>query len=75
MKRYIIIDKEGRKLHSNNYFYDCIMGGFGVNLVIYKSNKSAEKRATQVGGYVVTITPEDKTITDAIKKKLSEIND
>ena len=74
MKRYIIIDKYGRKLHSNDCFYDCIMGGFGISFLIYKLKKSAQKKASKVFGYVVTITENDKTINDAIKKRLTEIN-
>ena len=72
MKGYIIINKEGLILHSNNYFYSCVMGGFGVNLVMYKSQKSAEKRAQKVGGIVAEFN-EGETTKDVIKRTLNNL--
>jgi hypothetical protein len=54
MKRYIITNGDGY-LHSNNCFYNCVMGGFGINLVVYKNLKSAQKRATKLNVMVLEV--------------------
>jgi hypothetical protein len=72
MKGYFIINKNGAILHSNNYFYDCIIGGFGCNMVMYKSQKCAENRAQKVSGIVVEFY-KGETIRDAIKRKFDEL--
>lgn len=73
MKRFIIINKNGEMLHSNNCFYNFIMGGFGVNLVVYKRMKSAEKMAQKVNGIVVCI--DNNTISkEVINNKLKSLS-
>lgn len=54
MVRYVI-GKQNAYLHSNNAFYNAIFSGIGVNLVVYKSLKSAQKRADKVSGYVIAV--------------------
>ena len=73
MKRYIIIDKYGRKLHSNDCFYDCIMGGFGISFLVYKLKKSAQKKASKVNGIVVEICQNDN-VRDKIKETLNNLS-
>jgi hypothetical protein len=72
MKGYIIINNKGLLLHSNNYFYDCIMGGFGCNLVKYKNQKSAEKRAQKVGGIVAEFS-NGESVREVIKRALNTL--
>ena len=72
MKGYFIINKEGAILHSNNYFYNAIMGGFGGTMVKYKNQKSAEKKAQKVGGIVVEFN-EGESARSAINRKFNEL--
>ena len=55
MVRYVITNGAGGYLHSNNCFYTAIFSGVGFNLVTYKNLKSAQKRATKIGAYVLEV--------------------
>jgi hypothetical protein len=55
MKRYVITNGAGGYLHSNKCFYTAVFSGIGINLVVYKNLKSAQKRATQIGAYVLEV--------------------
>lgn len=72
MVRFLIINKNGELLHSNNCFYNVIMGGFGISLVVYKQANSAIKRANKVGGIVVQIN-QGESVKEKIKETLKNM--
>lgn len=48
------------------------MGGFGCNLVKYKNQKSAEKRAQKVGGIVAEFN-NGESVREVIKRALNTL--
>lgn len=63
-KRYVITNGANGYLHSNKCFYSAIIGGVGCSLVVYKNLKSAQKRATSIGAYVLEVETGQR-LTDA----------
>jgi hypothetical protein len=55
--RYVITndDYNFSYLHTNGYFYNCIIRGVKCELVVYKNLKSAQKKALKKRGYVLCV--------------------